>query len=335
MTKNRVPYRILVDPAVNLILPQETLWDTLENTVKGFLAAMGDSRAAYESAVEKRVIKDTVLAQATNMFLPFDLFQKLQNPLLKKYDFDSEEFLEAAKPALQHFHGLSMNLENELPLLLRKDVINWMKSNGLSDITKSRERFADLCNPELGINLWREQVKKDDSSVYNQFAKITTTNYFDSLYYMSAQTIYHIGAPPARCLNCEIGEVALLNARAMIIDKKADASGENQIHETSNSTTDNSIENVAAQVDVLYEVTHTYRPMIAKDWNISNDESETIQNEADSTRHSGMFKLATLKVAIFEGWLNGGPDSNSLNWKIPMIREANEFNYSPTTIKAQ
>ena len=166
-----------------------------------------------------------------------------------------------------------------------------------------------------------------------------------------------------------MGAVALLNARALVLDKEDDAEKvmehpEFKASEATNSTS--TTERVAAQMDVLYEITHTYKQSI-KDKNSataeiydniaeSNNfkvESESMQNKSDAAidevspvNHSTAVSTSTdenakqyetiltttLGVAVFEGWLHGGPDGG-LRWKVALLRDASEFPHHPSIVK--
>jgi hypothetical protein len=120
--------------------------------------------------------------------------------------------------------------------------------------------------------------------------------------------------------SCTISEVALLNARAMYL--REDESDEVGEYSEFQAEGDHERElPIGAQLDVLYEISHTFEP-------ISSPLDEEVST--DNTNEKGETKITALGVAIMEGYLQGGP-TNELKWKIAMLREASEFPMFPST----
>jgi hypothetical protein len=336
------------------------------------------SREAFEDAVKKNVIKDAVLAQATHgSVITMALFQNLQNPLLKKYEFNAEEFVTTVGPALETFHEVLMKLGNELPTLLAEEPTQKDTEPDLVEKTESTDESIIRMDENfvkeslLGSNLWHDQGKENPDSLAGRLAKMTTEDAFDAFFY-SAKLVL-LGAPSKYRItveSCEVGEVALLNARAKVMDQNSNVDNVNESSELGakeSSESSEMNERVAAQIDVLYEVTHTYKQPVTADplsstenyRDLVGDTQETIdtpveketlpnvgmenskilqsecpkeKNEADDTKYETIL-TTTLGVAVLEGWLNDGPDGKDLRWKVALLRDAHEFPHQPSITK--
>jgi hypothetical protein len=117
-----------------------------------------------------------------------------------------------------------------------------------------------------------------------------------------------------------------------------------------------------AQIDVLYEVTHTYKEpavsanMVMEEGKVdtgadasgssstsvdgivnkmTDDDSVADPTATDATGGSTI-SCTNLAVAVFEGWLHRGSkgDGEGLRWEIAELREAFEFpQHQPTVIR--
>lgn len=345
--------------ASQLLLPPSNFWESARAALQGVWSHIVDqsARDRYEYLVEKNVIKDTVLQNAiTGATLTFALFHNLQNPLFQKYKFDAVEFMRSVGPSLENFHDTLGRLKNDLPANLGDDKIQIEES-----LKKSDEGILgmndNLTTSLLGVNRWHQQASEDESSLAGTLSKMTSDICLDSFYYTSKLDILGRGALEATADashsilpnyyipgSCRVSEVALLNARALEIDFSEDKQIEEE-HPEFRASEDNSSQrklDVAAQVDVLYEISHTYRLQAhSKSENCSekNDggkdtafQPDVSEEEANQTAETMVY--TNLAVAVFEGWLyrtSNGKDS--VRWKVAMIREAYEFpHHQPTVI---
>lgn len=111
---------------INTLVPPRTVWDIATSAVAGAVSLVTDQehRDAYVAMKEKGIIRDDVFwhGGSNGMFsmaLVLALYQELDNPILKKYGFKADEFLEGVKPALEHFHDVESRLENKLFQLMK------------------------------------------------------------------------------------------------------------------------------------------------------------------------------------------------------------------------
>jgi hypothetical protein len=290
------------------------------------------SRDAYEGWVKSSVIKDTVLSRASNgAVLTYALFHELQDPQFARYKLDFAEFVDAAGPALENFHDTVGRLRNRLAHedLDKKSLDEKLKLSNEEILEDSKG--GNLTEALLGVNLWRRWAEKDPDSLAGVLSRMTTSECFDALFYTSKLDV--LGRIQGSMLydDSVVNDIALLSARSAIIRDKESEYNEFQATEDLNKDFP-----VVAQMDVLFEVTHTFKaappsdekPTVSSaDVDVeeamdrpSNDDRKTkTTNDADSS-----LEVTNLAVAIFEGFLHGGP-TNRLQWKVALIREAFEF----------
>ncbi|KAI2500514.1 hypothetical protein MHU86_13938 [Fragilaria crotonensis] len=121
-----IPVMLRRSMTINTLVPPRTVWDIATSAVAGAVSLVTDQehRDAYVSMKEKGIIRDDVFwhGGSNGMFsmaLVLALYQELDNPILKKYGFKADEFLEGVKPALEHFHDVESRLENKLFQLMK------------------------------------------------------------------------------------------------------------------------------------------------------------------------------------------------------------------------
>lgn len=306
-----------------LLLPPASFFDISGSALSGAWAVLSDQslRNRYEEAIQDHVIKDEVLSRSTNgSVLIYSLFHNLyQDTLFTDYNFHARDFVRTVGPALENFHDTLGRLQNTL-LATNEEARNEEKEKVEETLTKSDDEILsnfkgnNLSEAFLGANEWRKQAESDPDSLGAYLLKMTTPGCFDMCYYTS-KLAASFATSHASFVNCSVNEVALLRARAMVIPDDQDKSvgdyeefrATDELHRTLN---------VAAQVDVLYEITTTHST-----WPVggeANPSKETITT-------------TNLAVAVFEGWLSGGPEKD-LRWKIALLREALEFpDHVPTT----
>jgi hypothetical protein len=327
------------------LIPSENLWDLVGASFSGIWAHLSDplARDQYQKFLADDVIKDTVLAQSNRgSMLPMALFDNLRSPLFAKYNFDAVEFIDGVVPALEKF--------NDTLGLLVHDMSKATNDKPEGDIKNSEvlSVFADG-------NKWREQAKENPESLAAQLAKMVTAANLDDHFYGAklfqsltdgaGSTVQYVPG------SCVVGPVALLSARVLEIDTE-DRYGEEH-PELAASDESSKDPPVAARLDVLYEITQTYQqapdPLSpaeqykAIDSTTTKADSEnpgaedpganpeapadgdtTITKKSAPAAEEATFSETILAVAVFEGWLNGGPD-NGLRWKVAMVRDAVEF----------
>ena len=298
--------------------------------------------------------------------MTFSLFYNLQNPLFKKY-WDAKEFVHAVGPALENFHDTLARLRNELPEDLEEElssILNKSEEEFIEEIKSKEEK--DVRMSIFGENHWRTQAEADPDSLAGRLAKMTTDVCLDAFFYTSKLDIIgraSLGGENAAGFglndyvpgSCKVNEVALLSARAMVMDEKEDKIDvEHPEFAASEGDLSPKEGNVAAQIDVLYEVTHTYKisdPAAAAAYEVimdtagegtpeattttdstKKDDSEASEN-IDAKESAGeTVSYTNLAVAVFEGWLHRESKDEGLRWKIALLREAHEFPENQPTI---
>jgi hypothetical protein len=213
-----------------LLLPPPTFLQNASAALHGAWSHVVDqsARDAYEEAVDNQVIKDDVLESATGgAAITFTLFHNLQNPLLKEHKFDAKEFVIAVGPALENFHDTLSCLRNQLPD--SRDKIDEQLEETLKQ--SDEELLASLSQDNivtslLGVNHWSQQAEEDSDSLAGRLSKMTTDACLDAFYYTSKldvqnrATLDGASSGPNKYVpgSCKVNEVALLNARAMVLD---------------------------------------------------------------------------------------------------------------------
>ena len=378
----------LLSKPPKLLLPQPTMSTTVYHALQGWWALLSDqsSRDAYERAVQTSVIKDSVLSNASlGSVITYSLFHNLQNPLFRKYGFDAKLFVDTVGPALVNFHDTLGCLRNELPDIVKQEEEEKKKKEGDRDSQKAEEASSlDEGNntstlnvlgiePTLGVNRWRDQANRDGDGLAGRLSKMTDDFCMEALYFRSKLEILTRAAlvetSPDDYVpgSCKVNDVALLNARAMRLDKEGheavnefsefEASEEEESKETDNS-------NVVAQIDVLYEVTHEFVRELPASVDImasmasvpttrsetkasssgtANEESTSTENnveeqtqkeETPKEKTTETISYTNLAVAVFEGWLHRKSDgkSNDLRWKISALGDAYMFPHHQATV---
>jgi hypothetical protein len=303
-----------------LILPPPSFLETSSSALQGAWSVLSDqaSRDAYEQAIANKIIKDEVLSRASNgSVLLYSLFHNLyQAPFFKDYKFDAKEFVRVVGPALENFHETLGSLQNTLIIDAeseKKELDTKLKQS--DDELLESLNVGSLTEVFLGSNEWKRKATDDPESLAAHFSNMTAASCFDACYYTS-KLAASFATAGTTFVGCTVGEVALLNARAMVIRDDGNEAVEEYDEFRATTELDRAL-NVGAQLEVLYEITSTHKP-ITGEGEASPDEASPDAAETITTTN--------LAVAAFEGWLSGGPKKD-LRWKICHLREASEFPY--------
>ena len=312
------------------------------------------ARKEFNKAIKNQIIKEKVLQNATfGSTITFSLFHNLQDPLFQTHKFDAQEFVAAVGPALENFHENIGLLRNQLPdYILRETSEREEKEKAASaeaDAEASPEEgeekdavseSSSLTEALLGTNYWRQQAKEEPDGPAGQLARMTTEVGLDAFYYTSKlDTIGHTSTGTKVQYvpeSCSIHQVALLNARALEIWPEYPTTGEFTEFAASDMPEDPPI---AAQMDVLYEVTQTYKRAIGSSdilEAVSDEEGtdtatpEETKDDVKEEEKMETVSFTILIVAVLEGWLHKGPEK-ALRWKVALLRDASEFpNHQPS-----
>jgi hypothetical protein len=171
---------------------------------------------------------------------------------------------------------------------------------------------------------WRGQAVVDPNSVAGCLSRMTTEDYLDDfvmstklgLVVAKQHSIYEEGS-------ANVNQVAILSARAMELPLPGQSSGreddDHRYEEFRASEEAHFKYGVAAQIDVLYEVTNRFHEQVYTG-SITDDGTQETQTE--------YVEYTSLGVAVFEGWLDKGAESvneEGLQWRVPLMREPYEF----------
>jgi hypothetical protein len=333
-----------------LLLPAQTFWPSLYVAYQGAWTLMTEdsARVEFNKAIKNQIIKEKVLQNATfGSTIMFSLFHNLQDNLFKTHKFDAQEFVAAVGPALENFHENMGLLRNELPdHILRENEEKEKAASAEAEASSPKEgeekdvlpESSNLTEALLGTNYWRQQAEKAPDSPAGQLARMTTELGLDAFYYRSkldtigqSSTGKNVEYVPE---SCSVHQVALLNARALEI--WPEYTGEFTEFAASEMPDDPPI---AAQMDILYEVTQTYKRAIASPAIVeaASDEegtdTATPAEKKDAEKEEEKMETVSftiLIVAVLEGWLHKGPEK-ALRWKVALLRDASEFpNHQPS-----
>lgn len=358
-----------------LLLPAATFWDNLWCAIQGVWHVATDptQRQAFEQAISRGVIKDAVLQNAYNgSIMTFSLFWNLQNPLWKRgsgASFDAQEFTTAAGPALTNFHDILNSFQNQM----RKEYEEFQKQHQEEEATataaqdstdnetsdnSAQERQETIASLPPMVDLaflgkllrqsdisflkqphaWRQQADDDADSLAGRLSRMTTPECLDAFCASSKLGLTVTDHVMYQEGSTQVGQVAILSARAMEIplpgqidDKEPDYR-----HEEFKATEQANLKmGVAAQIDVLFEITNRFLEEVP-DVGRMKIEDGGLENVPMKTEH---VEYTSLAVTVFEGWLDNGEDgkekeeTEGLRWRVPLMREAIEFPMTVSTMR--
>lgn len=335
------------------IIPPRTFMQMVVSAGKGAAGLLNEvNRSEFIDKLDKGTINEGVISQATaGPIMMLSLFHDLQNPLLKRNNFDASEFLKGASLALERFHNVSGALENELHSIqeeAKKNVDAESEKSidesvpedeneskgaitGNFQSTFSNDLFAiETGDKSLAAVLeheWMDDAKKDSESLAGQLSRMLTAELFQ-IHQVSAKTAFllqnHASKVSFKEGSCIVNNVALLSARSFLCverDQNEDleswgerTSGKYELIDYDMDIEEAKKKNggVAAQMEILYDVTQEFESL-GKDDSTSNDNGQSEKMET-----------TIVSVAVLEGWLNGGPDGE-LRWRLALHRPAFEF----------
>ena len=300
------------------------------------------ARDAYEKAVEKKVIKDGVLENASHgAVITYSLFHNLQNPLFSKHDFKAEEFVHEVGNALEIF----------------SDTLNRLRSEMLQNIIQERREFQEelkglekesesLSLDELikrilgGSRGWHKDAEENEDSLPGRLAKMVTDTCLGTLYFNSKVDGLRHGNPLSDFVyvpgSTKVNDVALLNVRAMVMDQEEKDDNVEYPEFRASEISEKEL-GVAAQVDVLFEMSQklsrkTKEPHVLEEiaTTASIEASKNAKTDDDDSQE--VITYTNLGVAVFEGWLYNPKSTDGPRWKVSVLRQAFEFPHHQATI---
>lgn len=306
-------------------VPPRTSWDVIKSAGSACVSILSNqaTRDNFLATLENGIIKSHVLGQAEmGSAMILALFNELNSPLFKKYDFQIEDFAVGVKPALENFHNARFSLQYQLrnethANAARMGVEKESIERGKCDNFGASQTKQAIDN--IVVDLTQKAIEEPDS-LAGQLKAMVTSEYLKCIednnkFFIlndNNQLDYVEGSS-------EIANMALLSARAMVVDsmvaskygKEGNLLGDEDRHGISNlACTKNPP--VVAQIEVLYDINATFahKSEVA-------DTSTDIKGGQDGN---------SLLVGVFEGWLHGDPSGESeLRWKLCGNRISWEF----------
>ncbi|CAJ1905197.1 unnamed protein product [Cylindrotheca closterium] len=179
---------------------------------------------------------------------------------------------------------------------------------------------------------WTEVAKKEPESVAGQLSRMLTDELFGH-FQLSAKTAFLLHSRAGQLKfdegSCTVNNVALLSARAfrckeLPLDESNDEDPESsgpryEILDdflSDNAEGDEQESDVAAQLEVLYDVTSHF--------SIDRGNDASDDNESEKGDQPTEMDTTVVSVAVLEGFLKGGPEGE-LRWKLALHRPAFEF----------
>jgi hypothetical protein len=325
------------------------------------------NRAEFIEKLDKGIINEGVISQATTGPLHLlSLVHDLQNPLFKRYKFSAKAFLEGVAPALESFHNASVALENKFHTICKDvqlsskeeednpiqgdevpagsktteenvqvkgddeeyllSVLRKYQSEDLVSSNLEEKQVAAILNHE-----WMDEAKKNPESFAGQMSRMMTTEMFQMHQLLTKSSFVlqnHNRTISLEEGSCTVNNVALLSARAFLCaPREGDENGKYYDIAEYFDGFDESTTGVAAQLEVLYDVTQTYT---IKENPIKKGADETKDGDAAMTKETGSepesMTTTIVSVATIEGWLKRVEEDNGEpRWRLALLRPAFEF----------
>jgi len=207
---------------------------------------------------------------------------------------------------------------------------------------------------------WMKEAERNPESVAASLSRMVTKELFQ-INQLSSKTAFLLQNQSSKNMmfregSCEINNVALLSARACLFKRKErfttednketiDEKGIIREYEAVdlNYYDDDGIDSetaVAAQIDILYDVTQKFVMTKSLPSSTSTlihnstekDTSSSDTNSSESTEYTPLLdangestQTTIVSVATIEGWLHNGPDDGKLRWKLASYRPPYEF----------
>lgn len=179
---------------------------------------------------------------------------------------------------------------------------------------------------------WINEARNHPDSLAGQLSRMVTKELFQ-INQLSSKTAFLLQNQSRNIFfregSCRVNNVALLSARACLFKEKDGSSeanssdGKDVIPEYEavdyglETDFDNSETSVAAQLEVLYDVTQEFV--------VKEPDGSSFNSSSNSSDDKDTTQTTIVSVATLEGWLHGGPDNGQLRWKLASYRPPYEF----------
>ena len=307
---------------------ERNFWNVGISALSGFWLHLTDEdvRDKFQSFVGQKLIDQEMMTQNMGGRIQmFALLHGLMNPLLRKYQFDAVEFVNAVGPALQIYHETLLQLMTEATTI----------SDGTETTTKEKEdiikrRMEDVAKGEESdgeeteqSHSWRIEAERDPKSLAGRFLKMVTDENLNEQYHNAQmiQLFSQMGIPaPMNYVtgSCVVEYVSLLNIKAIEVD---DVLYEQQEHpEFAASSDDDAVKNlpVLARVQVLYKLSRQFQKRN------KNKNNHNPQINASLTSASESYKSINTDVT---------PSSSTTTTNSPSATDTSTNSDSEATVK--
>jgi hypothetical protein len=335
---------------ITYLVPPRTAWQVLRSAFDGIasLASDQEQRDSYLKYVRDDVIREHTIdgsSTALRLIANLALFQELENPVLKRYGFKAEEFLEGVTPALEQFHDIEQTIDNKLIQISNKLAAedealeqSFPATNNADDLASGlnddeRQVLTQFVEQEASyLSMWTTKANpQDDSSLKDQtpsqLRQVLHWDWQDCLVDQLRQMLssdflkWLQKAKTIDCMyrklrgvevtyeqeSCVVENVSLVSARVMVTEP------ENQVNEVDYD----SIANDELKVkDIHDDPRLSVAARIEVLYNMQRTVSVAI-SPGDEVL-SNITEIST-RIAILEGYLKGG--DGMFRWRLSDARE--------------
>jgi hypothetical protein len=209
------------------ILKPRSQWDTLSSafaTTLSILSSQSD-RDHFVETVNKGIINPSIIGQADfGFFMTLALHHDLEK--FKSYDFDVEEFVETAEPALERFQEVLYSLDNEVLPEFANEVSEMAKKQdgevppsvtNVQDLAEAMDTMQDI-EKTLGEQaVWKEKAEEDPDSLYGQLHAMVSEQLLDSCERQFKQSVLHCYMNQQPRMNYTLNSGAIQNVSPSLI----------------------------------------------------------------------------------------------------------------------
>ncbi len=350
--------------AIRMLVPPRTAWDIATSAMAGAVSLMSDQqhRDSYAAMKEKGIIReDEFWHGGTNcmlsMALVLALYQELDNPILKKYGFKADEFLEGVKLALENFHEVESRVENNLFQLIQpkpipateeidstkteEDDSTVLKSNATLDVEAENYRFsedertvlADLVRLEAFYGRTIDNAAMIDAS--SPLFNVLNWDWNDSLvkdfrlmvspdFFKASQKGKAVGVMLTRLQGVELKyiEDSTIVANVVLLSARV-------MVEDNEGTKEIDYENISDDELNVRDAEDGRRATVAAQIEVLYDvkQQKKFRKRTDDASEgeieSGFadFTEWSLRVGVLEGYLKGFGEDKVLRWRLANVRD--------------
>mmetsp|Transcript_27284 Transcript_27284/g.41266 ORF Transcript_27284/g.41266 Transcript_27284/m.41266 type:complete len:374 (-) Transcript_27284:717-1838(-) len=342
---------------VKTLLPPRTFMEMGSKAFSGAWSLLVEQkqRDFFTKNVKNGIIRDDIFwqdgANSIGPMVVLALYRELQDPILKKYGFKAEEFLDGVGSALERYHDVEKSIDNRLFDLLngnnesktvgsgecnteshsnpRKETTYEAKTAGLSD--DERSMMKELAKRETSILSMMLNQQEDEAKPANEkLLKILDWDWRDNLVEDLRPMVsdsYFKASRLDKLLSCimlkkkgvdlqyQIGTSSVENVALLSARVKL-------VNENEEEADIDRIEHEELEMMEPNESNMSVAAQVEVLYDIEHSVltvTEAPQSESNETK-SGEFTERLVLVGVLEGFLKGGKD-DGLQWRLSNIRE--------------